>query len=149
LNETDFHNDEHKAHDSSWAHRPNFDWDKAELRNQQGTIEHKIFNDIKKMIAVRKEIPAFSDFNNRELINIDNPHLFVFSRFNLTRTSGSVLVVVNFDAKPQYLDMAHPHIKSAIPYGHVTDLVSGDTPTMFKDQLVIPPYHFYWLTDQQ
>jgi len=149
LNESDFLKDENKAHDSRWAHRPNFDWDKAELRNQPGTIEYQIFTAIKKMIVVRKEIPAFSDFNNRELINIDNPHLFVFSRFNLTRTSGSVLVVVNFDAKPQYLDMTHPHIKSALPYGHVTDLISGDTPAMFKDQLVIPPYHFYWLTDQQ
>lgn len=149
LNESDFLNDENKAHDSRWAHRPNFDWDKAELRHQPGTIEQQIFNAIKKMIAVRKEIPAFSDFNNRELIHVDNPHLFVFSRFNLTRTSGSVLVVVNFDANPQHLDMTHPQIKSALSYGHVTDLVSGDTPAMFKDQLVIPPYHFYWLTDQQ
>lgn len=99
------------------------------------------------MIAVRKEIPAFADFNNREFIHVDNPHLFVFSRFNLTRTSGGVLVVVNFDANPQYLDLNNPHIKSALPYGQVTDRISGDTPTMFKEQLVIPPYHFYWLTE--
>ena len=149
LNESEFLNDENKALDSRWAHRPNFDWDKAELRHQPGTIEQQIFNAIKKMIAVRKEILAFADFNNRELIHVDNPHLFVFSRFNLTRTLGGVLVVVNFDANPQYLDMAHPHIKSALSYGHITDLISGDTPAMFKDQLVIPPYHFYWLTDQQ
>jgi len=149
LNECDYLNDEHKAHDSRWAHRPNFDWDKVELRHESGTLEHQIFNAFKKMIAVRKEIPAFADFNNRELIHVDNPHLFVFSRFNLTRTAGGVLVVVNFDANPQYLDMDHPHIKSVLSYGHITDLVSGDTPTMFKDQLVIPPYHFYWLSDQK
>lgn len=149
LNDSSYLNDEHKANDSRWAHRPNFDWDKAELRHQPGTIEYQIFMALKKMIAVRKEIPAFADFNNRELIHIENSHLFVFSRFNLTRTAGSVLVVVNFDANPQYLDMSHPNIKSVISYGHVMDLVSGDTPTMFKDQLVIPPYHFYWLTDQQ
>jgi len=149
LNDCDYLNDEHKAHDSRWAHRPNFDWDKAELRHQSGTIEHQIFTALKKMITVRKEISAFADFNNRELIHIENPHLFVFSRFNLTRTAGSVLVVVNFDANPQYLDMNHPHIKSVLSYGQVVDLVSGDTPTMFKEQLVIPPYHYYWLTDEQ
>jgi len=149
LNDYEYLNDEHKAHDSRWAHRPNFDWDKAELRHQSGTIEYQIFNAIKKMIAVRKEIPAFADFNNRELIHIENPHLFVFSRFNLTRTAGGVLVVVNFDANPQHLDMNHPHIKSVLSYGHITDLLSGDTPSLFKDQLVIPPYHFYWLTDKQ
>jgi len=146
LNDCDFLNDENKAHDSRWTHRPDFNWEKAELRHQSGSIEHHLFNTIKKMISVRKEIPAFADFNNREFIHVENPHLFVFSRFNLTRTTGSVLVVVNFDAKIQYLDLDNPHIKSALPYGHVTDLISGDTPTMFKEQLVIPPYHFYWLT---
>ena len=28
------------------------------------------------MIAVRKSIPAFSDFNNRDLLETGNPHLF-------------------------------------------------------------------------
>lgn len=149
LNDCSFLDDENKAHDTRWTHRPNFDWNKAELRHQPGTIEQKLFNASKQMIAVRKEIPAFADFNNRELIHVDNPHLFVFSRFNLLRTTGGVLVVVNFDARPQHLDLTNPHIKSVLSYGHITDLVSGDTPSMFKDQLVIPPYHFYWLTDQK
>ena len=148
LNDCSFLNDENKANDSRWAHRPNFDWDKAELRHQSGTIEYKLFNSIKKMIAVRKEIPAFADFNNRDLIHIENPHLFVFSRFNLTRTSGGVLVVANFDASPQYLDLNDPGVKSVLSHGQIKDLYSGDTPTLFKDQLIIPPYRFYWLTDQ-
>jgi len=33
------------------------------------------------MISVRKEINAFADFNNRELVDVGNPNLFVFSRF--------------------------------------------------------------------
>ena len=148
LNDCDFLNDEHKSHDNRWTHRPNFDWDKAELRHQPGTIQHQIFNAIKKMITVRKEIPAFSDFNNRDLIHVDNPHLFVFSRFDMARTTGSILVVVNFDAHPQYLDMEHPNIKTTLSYGHSTDLISGETPSLFKGQLVIPPYHFYWLADK-
>ena len=147
LNDCDFLNDEHKSHDSRWTHRPNFDWDKAEFRHQSGTIQHQIFNAIKKMIAVRKEIPAFADFNNRDLIHIDNPHLFVYSRFDLARTTGTILVVVNFDAHPQYLDMDHPNIKTTLSYGNSRDLISGETPAMFKGQLVIPPYHSYWLAD--
>ena len=149
LNDCSFLDDENKAHDTRWTHRPNFDWDKAELRHQSGTIEQKIFNASKLMISVRKEIPAFADFNNRELIQVENPHLFVFSRFNLLQISGGVLVVVNFDARPQYLDLEDPNIKSVLSYGHIKDLVSGDTPSLFNRQLVIPPYHFYWLTDQQ
>lgn len=149
LNDCDFLNDKHKAHDSRWTHRPNFDWEKAELRHQLGTIEQKLFSASKLMISVRKEIPAFADFNNRELIHVDNPHLFVFSRFNLLQTTGGVLVVVNFDAHPQHLNLDDPNVKSVLSYGHIKDLVSGDTPRMFNGELVIPPYHFYWLTDQQ
>ena len=148
LNDCDFLNDEHKAHDTRWTHRPNFDWDRAELRHQQGSIEQQIFDAIRKMIAVRKEIPAFADFNNRELIPVENPHLFVFSRFNLTRTTGGVLVVTNFDARPQYLDLNHSHIKSVLSYGHLKDLVSGERPVIVKDKLVIPPFRFYWLSGQ-
>jgi len=149
LNDCSFLEDEHKAHDTRWTHRPDFSWDNAQLRNTQGSIQQQLFSAIKKMIAVRKEIPAFADFNNRELIHVENRHLFVFSRFNLTRSAGGVLVVVNFDSNPQYLDLNNPNIKAVLSYGYISDLISGDTPAMFKDQLVIPPYHFYWLTDQQ
>ncbi len=148
LNDCSFLDDEHKAHDTRWAHRPQIDWDKAELRHQSGTVEHRIFNAIKKMIAVRKEIPAFADFNNRELIHLENAHLFAFLRFNLQRPSSSVLVVGNFDARPQYLDLNAITGKFRFERSQLRDLYSGETPVLFKDQLIIPPYHFYWLSDQ-
>ncbi|MDH5612609.1 MAG: alpha-amylase family glycosyl hydrolase [Gammaproteobacteria bacterium] len=148
LNDCHYLDDEHKAHDSRWAHRPNFDWDKADKRHIPGSIEHRIFTGLKKMIAIRKEIPAFADFNNRELIPLENPNLFAFTRFNLSRPSGRVLVVCNFDASPQYLDLSNHSIKAILGYGQIRDLYTGDTPAMFKQQLVIPPFQFYWLSDQ-
>lgn len=148
LNDCHYLDDEHKAHDSRWAHRPTFDWDKAERRHAPGSIEHRIFTGLKKMIAIRKEIPAFADFNNRELIPLDNPNLFAFTRFNLSRPSGRVLVVCNFDANPQYLDLTNHSIKATLGVGQIRDLYTGDTPAMFKQQLVIPPFQFYWLSDQ-
>ena len=147
LNDMSFLNDVHKSSDTRWSHRSCISWERAEQRHQPGTIEHRIFMALKKMIAVRKEITAFADFNNRELIQVDNPHLFVFSRFDLARSSGGVLVVGNFDAKPQYLDLAPLEKVFRLNYKHARDLYSGDTPAIFKDQLVIPPFHFYWLSD--
>ena len=147
LNDMSFLNDVHKSSDTRWSHRSCINWERAEQRHQPGTIEHRIFMALKKMIAVRKEITAFADFNNRELIQVDNPHLFVFSRFDLARSSGGVLVVGNFDAKPQYLDLAPLEKVFRLNYKLARDLYSGDTPAIFKDQLVIPPFHFYWLSD--
>ena len=148
LNDYSYLGDEHKSNDSRWTHRPTIDWKKAELRHQPGTIEYRIFSAIKKMISVRKEIPAFSDFNNRELIQLENDHLFVFSRYDINRTTGSVLVACNFDSKPQYLDIDSVSQVLNIKNGLVRDLYSGETPAQFKDQLVIPPYRFYWLSDK-
>lgn len=148
LNDYSFQNDEHKAHDTRWTHRPRIDWGKAERRHQQGAIEQRIFSAIKKMISVRKEIPAFADFNNRELIRVENPHLFVFSRFNLSLPTGGVLVVANFDASPQNLDLDNPHIKTKLAYSHTEDLISGEAPAIAKERMVIPPYHYYWLTNK-
>mgnify|MGYP002713062962 CR=1 FL=1 len=147
LNDCTYLEDENKKNDSRWAHRPHIDWNKAELRYQSGTVEHRIFNALRKMIAVRKEIGAFADFNNRELIHVDNPHLFVFSRFNLQGAYSGVLVVCNFDAHPQYLDLKTVDRHFYMKHGNIRDLFSGETPALFKDQLVIPPYHFYWLSD--
>jgi len=147
LNDYSFLEDEDKHNDSRWAHRPTIDWDKAELRHQSGTVEHRIFTAIKKMISVRKEIPAFADFNNRELIQLDNPHLFIFSRFNLRRTSSSVLVVCNFDAKPQHLNLTDLRQVYKLNADTVRDMYSGEKPALFNDQLVVPPFRFYWLCD--
>ena len=148
INDRTFLQDESKANDSRWAHRPKIDWDKAERRNTPGTVEYQIFSALKKMIAVRKEIPAFADFNDREIIDVDNPHLFVFSRYNYQQPGQRVLVVANFDAAPEHLDLTE--LGTAVSFGHHAphDLYSGTSPVMFRDSIVIPAFSFYWLADQ-
>ncbi len=147
LNDCSYESDPNKAGDSRWLHRPVIDWLKAEQRNITGTVEFKIFSALKRMIAVRKEIEVFADFNNRELIEVENPHLFVFRRFNLARSNESVLVVANFDGKPQHLnleDLAEPNTH---PRQMLVDLVSGRTPDQFNHDLVVPGFGFYWLSE--
>ncbi len=101
------------------------------------------------MIAVRQSTPAFADFNNRELIDVANPHLFVFLRTHPTMQTSSVLVAANFDATPQYLDLEELSQRGLFRYGQLQDLVSGDSPALFNNRIVIPPYHFYWIANQR
>jgi len=147
LNEYSFLEDAHKAHDTRWMHRPRIDWNKAALHKQHGTVEQRIFDGLQKMIAVRKTTPAFADYNNRELIETGNPHLFVFIRNNPFQSNDNVLVVGNFDKSPQSLTLSDLSNRGCFEYSRLYDLYSGETPAMFKDQLVIPPHRFYWLTD--
>lgn len=149
INESDYINNISKANDNRWMHRPHIDWDKAELRHNHGTVQQMIFAGLQKMIAVRKTIAAFADFNNRELLDTQNPHLFAFLRSNPFRMNDTVLVVGNFDSSPQSLSLGDLSNRGRFEYGQLQDLYSGESPTLFKDQLVIPPYRFYWLNDHE
>lgn len=141
--------DESKADDNRWIHRPQIDWIRAEQRHQHGTPEQQIFDGLKKMIAVRKTIPAFADYNNRELLDTDNPHLFVFLRSNPFQPNDKVLVVGNFDNSPQPFTLSDLGNRGFFELGQLQDLYSGESLSTDEDKLVIPPYSFYWLTDRK
>nr|WP_320012491.1 alpha-amylase family glycosyl hydrolase [uncultured Desulfobulbus sp.] len=147
LNDDSYREDPFKMSDTRWVHRPSIDWDTAEQRNIPGTVEYKIFSEIKRMIAVRKEIEVFSDFNNRELLEVENPYLFVFGRYHLQRANEWVLVVANFSDSPQHLNL-----EELGPWGGThrpfIDLFRGERPETFKDSLVIPRFGFYWLAER-
>jgi amylosucrase len=147
LNDFSYLEDPSKSSDSRWVHRPIIDWEKAENRNVSGTVEYKIFSALKRMIAVRKEIKVFADFNNRELIEVDNPKLFVFGRYNHTNQSERVLVVANFDSKPQHLNLNDVGNWASNHYGQMIDLYTGQSPDIFKESLVVPAFGFYWLSE--
>jgi amylosucrase len=148
LNEATFLQDENKAHDNRWMHRPKIDWEKVAQRQRHGTAEQRIFDGLQRMIAVRKSTPAFADYNNRTLIETGNPHLFVFIRSNPFMFNDSVLVVGNFDSAPQSLTLSDLANRGHFAYGQLRDLYSGEAPQQFKDQLVVPPFRFYWLSDR-
>jgi amylosucrase len=145
LNDDSYLLDENKANDTRWVHRPAIDWDKAEQRYRHGTVEQRIFSGLQKMIASRKSIAAFADFNNRELLDVENDYLFAFFRTNPDDDRNGVLVVGNFNDSPQYLQLNELGHRFTFPFTHLKDMLSGESPAVFNDQLVIPPYRFYWL----
>jgi len=148
LNDRDYLADESKAQDNRWMNRPRIDWDNAELRKQHGSMQQRIFEGLRKMIAVRKTTPAFADFNDRELVPTKNPHLFTFLRTNPFMQRDQVLVVANFDNTPQSLNLGEMPHRGRFEFGGLQDLYSGGSPSLFNGQLVVPPYQFYWLIDQ-
>ena len=134
--------------DTRWIHRPTVDWERAERRRQRGSVEHRVFEALRKLIAVRKTLEAFADLNNRDLIAVDNEHLFVFLRSHPEHAAKTVLVVANFSAEPQHLDLANLGNRWLFQLGRLHDLASGESPALFDDQLVIPGYRFYWIAAQ-
>jgi amylosucrase len=144
-NARDFLQDPDKARDNRWMHRPRIDWNRAERRHRAGTAEQRIFDGLRRMIAVRKSIPAFADFNNRELIDVGNEHLFVYLRSNPYLQHDTVLVVNNFHDHPQQLDLTDLGNRGLFELGKMRDLVSGEALIESGGQVVIPAASFYWL----
>lgn len=133
--------------DNRWMHRSRFDWNKAEKRHQVGTVEHRIFSALKKMIALRKETTAFADFDNRQLLEVDNPNILVFSRTDPQNSRNKVLVTANFNVAPQTFGIGAIKTLGFFQQQGMKDLCSGASVFPKNDQIVIPALSFYWLAD--
>ncbi len=147
LNSLEYLADPAKAADNRWMNRANFDWAKAEKRHQNGTVEQRIFSHLKKMIALRKELPAFADFDNRQLITVENPNLLVFSRVDPQSPRNRVLVVANFNAGEQTLPLNEPHPGSFFQQSYMRDICSGARIEAENGAISIPALSCYWLVD--
>ena len=147
LNDHHYLEQQDKAYDSRWIHRPTIDWDKADLRHKHGTVEWMIFHGLKKMIAVRKELRAFADFNNRGLLEFDNERLFGFIRFNHEHLTDRVLVLCNFDGTAQKLHIDHLNQQGFNARKQLFDAISGQRPTQFREHIVLQAYQALWLIE--
>ncbi|MCP9885633.1 alpha-amylase [Synechococcus sp. ATX 2A4] len=156
LNDYSFRDDPDKQEDNRWVHRPKINWQQAEQRNQPGTVEFEIFTAMQRMISIRKQTSAFADFNNRELLPVANDHVLCFQRADLQQGANSVLVLANFDASPQQVELnelcrtgsslaINPPLHS---YCTFIDLYTGEAPTQFDGSIVLKGYQFYWLRQQ-
>jgi amylosucrase len=147
LNNLEYLADPFQRDDNRWINRSRFDWNKAERRHQSGTVEHRIFGALKKMIALRKEITAFADFDNRQLFVVDNPNLLVFSRTDQQNNRNKVLVICNFNVETQALQIGPLRPHGLFQQGGMKDICSGARIAEENDTLMIPPLSCYWLAD--
>jgi len=100
------------------------------------------------MIAVRKATPAFADFNNRELIETGEPHLFAFLRTHPLEPNDQVLVVANFDREPHEFDLQVLAKRSLYEFASLRDLCSGKSVDVQDGRFTVPPCRGFWLSDR-
>lgn len=147
LNSVEYLADPAKAGDNRWMNRSTFDWDKAERRHKPGTVEHRIFHGLKKMIALRKELTAFADFDNRQQVFVENPNLLVFVRSDQVSPRNRVLVVANFNPEMQSLPLEVLRPYGFFPHTAMRELCSGMRVETAEEALIVPALSCCWLTD--
>lgn len=143
LNDYSFLEETAKKEDSRWVNRPKQDWETIEKLNAKKLPESKIFNTLKKLIAIRKENPVFADSNNLTLHNTGNDHILVFERTG--NSNEGVLVICNFDEKPQVIEASWILKLGYFTKGEPKDLVSNKKISIKSGLLEIMPYQILWL----
>ena len=140
LNDYSYLDDDSKKNDNRWLNRPVIDWEKSENRNKKGTVEYKIFNGIKKMIQIRKNIKELHSENDFELVKNENDHIFSFLReFEGEKT----LVLMNMSEHAQYLNQ-YILEKTGIKFDAV-DQFSGKKVEVHNREIKLLPFEFLWL----
>ncbi len=147
LNNLEYLADPARQDDNRWMNRSHFDWEKAERRHQLGTVESRIFGALKKMIVLRKENAAFSDFDNRQLFDAGNQNLLAFSRTDPKNSRNKVLVVSNFNIEVQLMSVTNMKPYGYFQQANMKDLLSGERIVAENDLISLPPLTCFWLVD--
>lgn len=139
-NDYSYLQDEAKSYDNRWMHRPIIHWEKEASITEPETVEARVFGATQKMIAIRKKLPAFSDYKNITWLTPYNIHVAGFIR---SAEGQQVYCLFNFSAKASYFTwyaFKTHGAKSNKLYDHwneQTHIIGGD-----HEYLIIPPYGF-------
>jgi amylosucrase len=138
LNCYDYARDPAKADDSRWVHRVPFDWSHRERWSEMGNPAGYIYNELLRLIALRRDQPAFGGAN-LEVFDTGNEHLLGYSR---QHRGKRITVVANFSERPQPLS-ANCLRLNGLGY-EFCDLNSG-VKLSASETLTLSPYQFVWL----
>ncbi|AHC16295.1 amylosucrase [Salinispira pacifica] len=147
LNWYDYQNDQNFSQDSRWIHRPPFDWDRINslMKNTEKAADQgyaaRIFEQLGKMIGIRKEHPAFGE-SRTTVLGVENPHILAYMVGN---ASEQILVVSNFNEWTEEIQSNHMRLQGVWP--KVVDLLTGDRYDLGENStLKIPPLSQLWLS---
>jgi amylosucrase len=138
LNDYGYARDAARADDSRWVHRVRFDWDSEERWSDMASPAGYIYNELLRLIAIRKEQAAFAG-GNLEVFDTGNTHLLGYIR---QQGGCRITCVANFSERPQALGANQLRLHG-LGY-QFCDLNAGVT--LGADQtLSVAPYQFLWL----
>lgn len=146
---TNSHNyvsDKRKSYDNRWMHRPEIDWGKNSLKNIGGTTEQRIFAGTKKLLEIRKKLPAIADKSNLTWLKPHNIHIAGFTR---SFDKQQIYCLFNFSGKPAFLTWYAFRENGKSPenlFDHWTEknyVVRKD-----HEYLIIQPYGFHIMEEK-
>ena len=142
LNDYDFVKDPAKSDDSRWIHRPKMNWSHLEelqaSNGNGGSVHTRLFESIKRLIALRKQTPAFAG-QKMELIASGNDHVLAFVRAD---QSERIIVFGNFTEHEQSIS---GNVLRTAGLGRFFEDSVRNATVVTSEEIVLEPYQFMWL----
>jgi amylosucrase len=142
MNDYTYLSDPTKVADSRWVHRCRRRWQAREDLDDQDTIEWRFFNEMIKLISLRKQLPAFRN-GGMQVVETGNVHLFGYLRAG---NGDKVWVINNFSRHAQQMDPKH---LAAVGINNPCNDLVSQVELSLDDGLALSGYQFVWLVHRR
>jgi amylosucrase len=137
-NNYDYLKDESKKYDNRWLHRSKMDWSLIDNPEISFSAQTQVYKQLKKLIAIRKQIPSFADNNDLEYIDYENTHLLVFKK---TDGHEEIYIIANFSEFDTVFERSlFNDLKEEKMYNLITD-----SQIAINEKNFISAYDILWL----
>lgn len=100
LNDFSYLNIPYRQKDNRWVHRPDMDWEKAELRKKEGTVENKLYNGLRQLAKIRKQQRALHSAAGNKILILPYDSVFAMERYT---DNSRLLMLTNFSEQDVYI----------------------------------------------
>ena len=127
--------------DNRWMHRPAMDWTAAERRADPESVEGRLWDGLRRLVAARRATRAAHAQGAAEPLWTGNDHVFGLLR---EQAGQRLLLLANFTPERQPVDRAVVHDRGLALHADAA-VPDGRAVVEAGDRLVLEPYQYLWL----
>lgn len=139
INDHSYLEHDDKKSDGRWVHRPFFDWKRAKKRDTPDTFEYAVFQQLKRLIALRKKLPFLSGHATQFALDLGNPHVLCLIRRYRNQT---FFALFNFSEQAQTIRM--DYLRQQWTNAHYLDVTQGRKFGLYDQEIELSPYEYLW-----
>jgi len=139
LNDQSYLLDPAKKLEGRWVHRPIFDWKRSIKAHQMGTDEYDVFQNLKKMIKLRKTLPLLDGQASQYALDLNSNHVYCLIRHHEDQT---FFAMYNFSEFHEIINIEH--LRQVVTGTHYIDLIQGRSFDLNNSTIELSPYEVIW-----
>lgn len=139
LNDQSYKLDPDKKLEGRWVHRPFFDWKRSKNKDILGTVEYDVYQNLKKLIEIRKKLPYLQGQANQYALDLNNQSVLGIIRQIKLQT---FFALFNFSEQTQWVKT--DHLRQLFNGTMAVDLIQGRRFNLNDETIELSPYEYIW-----